>query len=292
MNMGALKCFLDIAALKSISKAAQRSHMTQSALSQQLKTWEQDLGMELLQRSNKGATLTEAGTVAEKYAVQICKLYDDMLTEIRHLKPTRHSLSIYALPEVCNYALPCTLYELKTHFPQCNITLNEGTSAEIEEHVLLEDGDIGFISGPSSRPELSSHKVFSDQIMLVAGGSALCPGEISISELSRYPLIWWNQLCCVQSAVRRAVDADLNILYQLDSIEAVKLAAAKGHGAAFLPYISIKKELYSKQLKIMNIRDFEVYNEVHMIKKQNQRCDSETKQLLRHMEKTLTHTLC
>ena len=292
VNLEALKTFLDIAALKSISKAAQRSHITQSALSQQLKSWETVLGTELLHRSNKGAHLTEAGIIAEKYAAQICKLYDDMVTEIRHLKPCRHSLSIYAIPEVCNYALPCTLYEVKKHFPQCNISLIEGSSAVIEEHILLEDGDIGFICGPSSRPELNSYKVFSDKVMLVTSSSTLYPEEISLSELSRYPLIWPAQLGCVQKAIHGAVDGELNILYSLDSIEAVKLAAVKGHGAAFLPYMSIKKELYGKQLKVIHIRDFQICNDVYMIKKQNQRCDHETKQLLRYIEKTLIDTLC
>lgn len=117
MNMETLKLFLDIASLKSISKAAQKSHITQSALSQQLKSWENTLGSELFVRSNKGASLTEAGIIAEKYVEQICKLYDDMITEINHLQPTQHELSIYAIPEVCNYALPCTLYEVKNIFP-------------------------------------------------------------------------------------------------------------------------------------------------------------------------------
>ncbi|SMF79561.1 DNA-binding transcriptional regulator, LysR family [Paenibacillus uliginis N3/975] len=294
MNLESLKIFLDIATLKSISKAAQKSHLTQSALSQQLKSWENTLGTELLHRSNKGANLTDAGIIAEKYAAQICKLYDDMITEINHLKPSQHCLSIYAIPEVCNYALPCTLYEVKKQFPQCHISLNEGSSSMIEERILLEEGDIGFISGPSSNPELSSYKVFADKVMLVTSGSTLCPDEINLNELPRYPLIWSAQLCCVHKAINSTLEQELNlnILYNLDSIEAVKLAAVKGHGAAFLPYMSIKKELYSKQLKIINIDQFQIYNEVYMIKKQTQRCDNDTKQLLRYIEKTLIDTLC
>ncbi|WP_106766243.1 LysR family transcriptional regulator [Paenibacillus faecalis] len=294
MNLETLRIFLDIAALKSISKAAQKSHLTQSALSQQLKSWENELGTELLHRSNKGARLTEAGKVAQKYASQICKLYDDMNTEITQLNPSQHTLSVYAIPEVCNYALPCTLYEVKKHFPEYHISLNEGNSTAIEEHILLEEGDIGFISGPSSNPDLSSYKVFSDQVMLVISRSTLCPDEITLNELPRYPLIWSPQLCCVHKAINSTLDRNvsLNILYNLDSIEAVKLAAVKGHGAAFLPYMSIKKELYSKQLKIINIDQFQIYNEIYMVKKQNQRCDHDTKQLLRYMEKTLNDTLC
>ncbi|MDQ0087079.1 DNA-binding transcriptional LysR family regulator [Paenibacillus anaericanus] len=294
MNMETLKLFLDIAMLKSISKAAQKSHITQSALSQQLKSWESNLGTELLVRSNKGANLTEAGIIAERYAGQICKLYDDMITEINHLQPSQHELSIYAIPEVCNYALPCTLYEVKKHFPNCHITLNEGPSYLVEERLVLEEGDVGFISGPSSKSDLISNMVFSDQVMLVASSSTICPDRISLDELSEYPLIWSSQLNCVQRALNSSTTGDLklNILFNLDSIEAVKLAAIRGHGVAFLPYMSIKKELYSKQLKIIHIDHFQVNNDVYMVKKQNQRCDNDTKQLIRYIEKTLIDTLC
>ncbi|RRJ64579.1 LysR family transcriptional regulator [Paenibacillus oralis] len=238
MNLDTLKLFLDISRLNSISKAAQKSHITQSALSQQLKSWETALGTELLQRSNKGAQLTEAGEIAQKYAAQICKLYEDMITEIAQIKPAQcQHLAIYAISEVCNYALPCTLFEVKKHFPCCSISLNEALSPHIEEHILLGEGDIGFISGPSSKPGIISYKVFSDQVMLVSSNSKPNPKEIQLEELPRYPLIGSTQLICVQRslAMTSTGSVKLNILYKLDSIEAVKLAAIKGHGAAFLP---------------------------------------------------------
>ncbi|MNC42346.1 hypothetical protein D3C75_911590 [compost metagenome] len=56
--------------------------------------------------------------------------------------------------------------------------------------------------------------------------------------------------------------------------------------------MSIKKELYSKQLKIIHIDQFQVNNDVYMVKKHNQRCDNDTKQLIRYIEKTLIDTLC
>lgn len=295
MNLETLKLFLDISRLRSISKAAQKSHITQSALSQQLKSWETALGVELLQRSNKGAQLTEAGEIAQRYAAQICKLYEDMVTEIGHIKPRQQQLSIYAIPEVCNYALPCTLYEIKNRFPYCDISLNEASSPLIEEHILLEEAEVGFISGPSVSSGLVSHKVFSDEVVLVSGGSKPAPLEIHVEELARYPLIGSPQLSCVQDSLAQALTSSpvLSFVYSLDSIEAVKLAAARGHGAAFLPYMSIKKELYNKQLKPIRIHNFQVYNDIHMVKKQQPpRGSKDLLQLIQYIEQTLVDTLC
>lgn len=295
MNLETLRLFLDISRLHSISKAAQKSHITQSALSQQLKAWETALGAELLQRSNKGAQLTEAGEIAQRYAAQICKLYEDMITEIGHIAPGQQQLTIYAIPEVCNYALPCTLFEIKKRFPYCDISLNEASSQLVEEHILLEEGEIGFIAGPSVSSGLVSHKVFSDEVMLVCGGSKSAPLEIQVEELGRYPLIGSPLLGCVQGSLARSLGAgapQFSLLYSLDSIEAVKLAAARGHGAAFLPYMSIKKELYNKQLKLIRIHDFQVYNDIYMVKKQPPRSSREMLQLIQYIEQTLVDTLC
>ncbi len=136
--------------------------------------------------------------------------------------------------------------------------------------------------------------VFSDQVMLVASSTTVCPDKITLNELPNYPLIWSSQLHCVQRALNAVSvgELKLNILFNLDSLEAVKLAAIRGHGLAFLPYMSIKKELYSKQLKIISIHQFQVNNDVYMVKKQNQRYDNDTKQLIRYIEKTLIDTLC
>jgi DNA-binding transcriptional LysR family regulator len=61
----------------------------------------------------------------------------------------------------------------------------------------------------------------------------------------------------------------LKILFVLDSIEAVKSSISREHGLAFLPYISVKEELYNKQFKIINIEDFELDMSVFMICKKN-----------------------
>lgn len=85
--------------------------------------------------------------------------------------------------------------------------------------------------------------VFSDQVMLVASNTTVCPDKITLTELPNYPLIWSSQLHCVQRALNAVSvgELKLNILFNLDSLEAVKLAAIRGHGLAFLPYMSIKK---------------------------------------------------
>ena len=81
MNIEYLRFFYEVASVKSISKVANNSHISQPALSQQIHKLEDNLGYKLLDRSNKGVQLTEAGKIVEKYAKNItmeqeCIMYD------------------------------------------------------------------------------------------------------------------------------------------------------------------------------------------------------------------------
>jgi DNA-binding transcriptional LysR family regulator len=58
---------------------------------------------------------------------------------------------------------------------------------------------------------------------------------------------------------------DLNIIFTLDSIEAIKSSLNRKHGLALLPYISIKEELYKKTYKVIQVKDFEISIKVYMV---------------------------
>ena len=57
----------------------------------------------------------------------------------------------------------------------------------------------------------------------------------------------------------------LRVMYHLDSTESVKSTVLAGHGAAFLPYITVKKEVYQKQIKIISVMDFDLNYDVYSI---------------------------
>ena len=264
--------FLKVSKMGSISKAADKLYISQPALSQQLKNLEKELDASLFIRSNKGIELTEEGKIVYKYFSMSEKLLQEMKKEIRDKKNNVKKIRISAVPTMCNYSLPCMIYHLKQHYPNTSVELySRSDSFKIEEELVSERCDIGFVAEDIKNDlVLTSKKIFEEEILLVASNISInYPDFITERELNRYDLI--NM--ATENEITRTVSRYINdfesykITYNLESIDAIKSCVVNGYGLAFLPYSTIKKELYNKEMKIINIDNLSIVQNISLVKR-------------------------
>lgn len=263
--------FSKIAKEQSISKVAQACHISQPALSQQMQRLEKELGVQLFERSNRGITLTRAGEVMKKYSFQFMETYAGLREELDNLQAHNGTFRIAATPVACNYAIPCSLFKVNRKYPQYSFSLNSVPSTEVIHRVMHGQADMGFIVGGAEEPELSCAPAFSDKIHLVASSSFHIADSITLDTLKRIPMVMLNEqfssyrlLCRYLDKVGYPVDR-MRVMYHLDSTESVKSTVLAGHGVALLPYITVKKEVYQKQIKLISVADFDLDYEVYSI---------------------------
>lgn len=298
MHIEYLRYFFEVASARSISKVANQSHISQPALSQQIQRLEDSLGFKLLERSNKGVELTEAGRIVEKYAKNMIKSYDNMVEDLSAISKKNGTIRIEACPTVATYALPCTIYMIKEQFPRYNYSLASNLSDTVEHNVLNDMCEVGFIQGRPHDPDLVSSKVGTDRLVLVSSADFNIREEISLQDLKRYPLIMLldKYRCSKQineSFKEHGFDLEeYNILFNLDSTESIKSSVLKGHGLSFLPYISIKKELYMKQLKEIRLQDFELYYDIYIIYKRSKDMCKSTVEFIQYLKKIGEKSFC
>lgn len=298
MHIEYLKYFFEVASVKSISKVANSCHISQPALSQQIQRLEDSLGFKLLERSNKGVELTEAGQIVEKYAKNLIKSYDNMVEDLAAISKRNCTMRIEACPTMATYALPCTVYKIKEEYPNYNYCLISSVSEEVEHDVLIDACDVGFVQGIPSDQDLISSKVGTDRMVLVASSDYIIKSEITLDELIRYPLVMMHEKyqCRKQfneMLKERGFDLEkLNVLFSLDSTESVKSSVLKGHGLSLLPYISIKKELYNKQLKEIKVTDFEMVYDIYIIYKRDKGMNKGTKDFIQFLKKIGEKSFC
>jgi len=279
MHIDSFKYFYEVANTKSISKAANNSHISQSALSQQIQKLEDSLGEQLLIRSNKGVSLTEQGIIVKKHVETLIKTYNKMLEDLRNLENQNKTIEIDCCWTLSTYALPCTLYKMKKKFPNHNYKITSDFSDDIEENVINDIYDLGFIYGKPRDNSLEYFKAATDDLVLVAFSDFNIPDEINLKDLLKYPLIMLNDKLDTYDSLNERLNIigqsckNLNILFSLDSTESVKSSLLQGHGLAFLPYLSLKAELYNKRLKIVTIKDFLIKYDVYLIYKKTS-CES------------------
>lgn len=299
MQIDHILLFNEIAREKSISKVASASHISQPALSQQMQRLEEEVGLRLFARSNRGIELTEAGKIMQKYASQIIHNYENLKEEISNYRNNNRTFRICATRVVANYALPCTFYKVNRKFPNYSFTMTSMHSHEVILNLLENQADLGFIAGKSDEPGLIMKHAYTDKIFLVANNNYNIPEKITMHDLKRHPLILLDETfssyrILLQYVQKLGFDTqDFKILYNMDSTESVKASVIGRYGLAFLPYMAVKKELYLKQLKIVEIEGFDLDYEIYMVyKTKSESINSDMFQVVKYFENTVNKSIC
>jgi len=273
MHFDALRYFITVADMKSISKAATSAHISQSALSQMIQKLEEDLGHELLVRSNRGVSLTKIGEIVYKHAIQITKKYEKMIEELNNIALYDNKITISGISSLAAYSLPCMIYKIKKKFANHTYKLEAKTVPEIIRDIKDDVLDIGFVDEKADDDELIYHMMGLEKVVLIAKSDYKVKDRISIKDLLEVELIMctMNEKTCehIQHALKdihKKLD-DLNIIFNADSLTAIKSSVLNGYGMAFVPYDSIKHELYEKSIKLVEVEDVTLDYDIYMVSK-------------------------
>ncbi len=298
MAIESFKYFYKVAVSKSISKVANEVHISQPALSQQIQKLEESLGYKLLTRSNKGVQLTDKGLIVFKYVDNIVRTYDAMIQHLEQDSKDKQIIKIEASGPIATYALPCVLYKVKNKFPHHNYELISNSSHEIESNIKNNIADIGVIYGKPTDQSLEYCQLDTDNLSLVAGYDYEIDEEISLENLLKHPFVLLNDKLDIQDSLADNISIsgheynELNVLYKSDSIESVKSSLFQGYGVAFLPYTSIKKELYEKRLKLVKVSDFEIKYKMYLINDKRTKLNKAVTEFLDYFKQIGKKAMC
>ena len=272
MHLDAMRYFLMVVEEKSISKGAARAHISQSALSQTIQKLEEDLGHQLMIRSNRGISFIGAGEIVRKYAESITRGYDRMLEELSLSAETQHYVNISGTFSLAAYSLPCMLYKIKKKFPKHQYGLDAKAAEDIIRDVREGMTDLGFVDVVADeQEELVFSLMGKERVVLIAKADYPVADSIAVRDLFNIEMIMCtmnrkasDHLDEALKAVDRRLE-NLNILYYADSLSAVKSSVLNGFGMAFVPYESIKYELYEKMIKLVTVEGINLDYDIYMV---------------------------
>lgn len=269
MEFRQLRTFREIADTRSFTKAAQRVHLTQAAVSAQIKALESEAGTPLFSRINKKVFLTEAGELLLKRADRMLREHDEALYELSELGQIgRGRLRIgTASTMASNYPLPTILAELKREHPFLQLTVLRGTSAGIVAQILANDLDLGLVSLPVEATDIRTEVLRRDRLIAIVptGHRLAAHRTVSASQLAAEPLILGEE----GGNTRRLIDlffekAGLkpDVIMKLGSMTAIKRMVECGLGVSIVPRSSAKDEIAGGRLSALTVRNLNVYYEL------------------------------
>ena len=248
-----LKVFHAVAKLLSFTKAAESLHMTQPAVTFQVRQLEEYFNTRLFDRTHNKVNLTPAGNKVYEFADRIFDLYDEMENSVRELTgEISGALTIGASTTIAEYMLPTLLGQFKAKYPEINIRLKvsntEGIVSMVEHNVI----DLGVVEASVSNKNLIVEMCHDDQLVVVAPPSHELSKQsfpVKPEQLKALPFI-----CREEGSVTREVileylqdndisHTEMNFCLELGSPEALKGAVEAGMGISILSRSTIAKEL-------------------------------------------------
>ncbi len=262
MNIIHLRSFYNTVKYKSISKAAKELHLSQPGLSMQIQNLENTLGVSLLNRSRRGVDLTDEGKIVYDYADSILSLEDNMLISLQNLSKRNNNIKIGSCKSMGEYALPCTLYTFKQIYSDINISMHIDSTFSIIKKIQDMTLNLGIIQESSVPNDLECKVILSDELVLVANKD-YPHSKIYISDLYDLPIVMRDYDSATRVNLenilkKNGIDINrLNVIFEFNSLEAIKQSVSSGKCFSFIPKITIRQELRDQSLKSVIVENLD-----------------------------------
>ena len=248
-----LKVFHTVARLLSFTKAAEALHMTQPAVTFQVRQLEEYFNTRLFDRTHNKVNLTPAGERVSEFAERIFDLYSEMENSVRDLTgEISGALTIGASTTIAEYMLPALLGEFKNRYPEINLRLkvsnSEGIVSMVEHNVI----DLGVVESPVSNKNLIVEVCHDDQMVVIAPPDhelVKRGGKVKAAEIVKYPFVSREEGSGTRDVIlqylmdEKVNPGDLTFSLELGSPEAIKGAVEAGMGITIISRSIIDKEL-------------------------------------------------
>lgn len=249
MHIENFKIFADLVESESFSRAAKLNGVTQSAVSQQLRSMEKHFNVLIVDRSQKQFRLTREGEKLYENAKDILRRYDMLVSELQEMKKiisgTIHISTIYSIGL---HELPPYVKKFLQQYPSVNVRVEYRRANNVYEDILHNSVDLGLIAYPVKMRQLEVVPFFEDQLVLVThpAHSLAKRKEVQVSELTGQRLVSFDPDIPTRKAIDqifRESKLDIEPVMEFDNIETVKRAVEIDAGIAILPHQTVQQEV-------------------------------------------------
>ncbi|MEZ6241602.1 MAG: LysR family transcriptional regulator [Phycisphaerales bacterium] len=251
MELTPLRQFIAICEHGHMTRAGEALGVTQPALSAMLKKLEAEVGADLLHRTGRGVTPTDAGLVFLEHAREAVQRADAGVSAVRELVGLEHgSIKVGGGATAVGYILPRVISRVRREHPGLRFQIREGGSSAVAGAVLAGEQDLGIVTLPIARPgsgDLMTVGEIADELRLIVPPGHALEGRRSFrwKDLFGEPVVAFE----AGSAVRSLIDAaagshgvSLDIVMELRSIESIVQMVAAEIGVGFVSRFALEAD--------------------------------------------------
>src|SRR3990170_556566 len=254
VNLDTLKLYCDVARLRSFSRGATASGVSQSAASQAIQQLEGELGMTLLDRSRRPLQPTEEGTAFFEACRTLLQGFDkaraDLAASRQRVEGTVRVAAIYSvgLHDMSRHMQP-----FMAEHPQARVLLECLHPHKVVEAVLNDEADVGILSYPTATRALEVLPLRSEPMVVVTHPSHRLARKrrVTPADLNGEAFVAFDHDLAIRKTIDRALkqhSVRVNVVMEFDNVETIKQAIGIAAGISILPRPTVLKEVEIRTL--------------------------------------------
>lgn len=271
MDIRDLQVFLAVSTRLNFTRAGEDVHLSQPSVSVRMRQLEEELGVKLFEQLGKRVALTEAGQLLVPYAIRVIAAMSDARDAIDGLQGLeRGALRIGASTTPGMYVIPRTIAHFKRRYPKIEVHLAVKDTRQIEEGVIRNEFDFGFVGGHLAGDEVDVLPWITDEIILIVPLGHRLAGKRSVTpqDLSSEKFIFREQGSATRAVVAthlRKCHIEVEAVMEIENPESVKKAVQNGLGIAFISAFAAETDLKAKTLVAVEIGNLKIRRELKIV---------------------------
>lgn len=243
MEFQQLRYFIAVAETENFTRAAERSHVSQPSLSQQILKLESEVGHKLFHRLGRRAVLTEAGAAFLDRARRIVFEVENAAKELSDHPNLERRLTVGAVQTVMPYLITPLIAELRTSHPNLLIDAREDFRSNLVRAVVEGELDLAVVPLPMVEHRVSVEPLLTEPLLLVVGKNhrIASRSEISINDLAEETFVSLGDSSSLASQIRTFFGDQKfqpRIGFRCAQVATLKLFVSTGLGISLLPQLA------------------------------------------------------
>ena len=273
MDTRQLAAFCAVVERKSFSQAAERLGVTQPAVSLQIRSLEQRLGRQLLDRSGRRVEPTEAGRLLYASAQRLLALEEHLLEELQadDEGAVTGTLELGASTGPGGTVVPLLLCEFHEQHPDVRVRLTVSDTQTLVDQVANRELELGIVGAARRHRGVAFEPFFRDEVVLACpSGHRLAGKTISLDDLKNEQLIVMQEGAGVRQVIEDELRKaglrlrDLDVSLELGLQESVRSAVLAGHGIAFISRLAVDADLDEGRVATARVRGLDPVREIFL----------------------------
>ncbi len=254
MDFSQLRTLIHVVELGSLSKAAERLHIAQPALSRQIRLLEAELGARLFERHGRGMVVTEQGQEVLRHALRIMSELNEIRSTVADENaPLRGHVSIGMPPTASDILSEPLVSAFRGAHPEATLRIVSAYSGHLLDWLQRGDIDAAILYDPANARTLHVQPLLEEAFFLIGpAGSGLVRDQARpFAELAKRKLLLPSSGHGLRSIIDRHAREQgilLDIKVEADGYSTLKSLVANGHGFTVLPRAPIHEDLASGRL--------------------------------------------